>query len=81
MKENLPRRYPRNDADVFSFVKRFVSDAEYSQRAVVTWPGELLPNTVQALEKLSSGNCQGSLKSFFGNLCWVVTGSGSISAG
>ena len=57
--ENLPRRYPRNEHDTFAFVKRFVSDSAYSQRPLVTWPGVILQETNDALERLAGTRCRG----------------------
>ena len=58
-RENLPRRRPKHDNDVFGFVMRYVSDSEYSQTPLITWPGCVLGDTLDAFERLSSGNCRG----------------------
>ena len=58
-RENLPRRYPRRDSDVFAFVKRYVSDTDYSQTPLVVYPGSVQRETIRALQRLSGPNCQG----------------------
>ena len=60
VRENLPRRHPPSPADVFAYVKRFVSDSEYSQRPLVTWPGNILAEAMDGLEKLAGQTGQGT---------------------
>ena len=59
VRENLPRRYPQHDSDVFAFVKRYISDDDYSQRRLVVYPGSVQRETIRALQRLSGPNCQG----------------------
>ena len=58
---NLPRRYPACGSDVFGFVKRYVSDNDYSQDPLVVYPGAAKAATLVALDRLATGNCRGCL--------------------
>ena len=79
VRENLPRRYPKNDTDVFCYVNRYISDMDVSQRALVVFPGAVLPQVVAAWRRLSTAACSSCMTAGSSKCVSVVPG-GAVSS-